>query len=78
MKYPPGQPDYGGSRHHARAREDYDRAHPALGAVCPRCGARVGKPCVSTVPAFGAGGVGTPIEGVHAERFAAAREMGIA
>lgn len=51
---------------------------PALGVVCPGCGARVGKPCVSTVPAFGVGSVGAPIEGVHAERFAVAREEGVA
>jgi hypothetical protein len=46
--------------------------------VCPGCGARVGKPCVSTVPALGVGAVGAPIEGVHAERVAAAREEGLA
>jgi len=54
------------------------RLHPAVGAVCPGCGARVGKPCVSTVRAFGVGTVGTPIEGVHVERIAAAREQGVA
>lgn len=46
------------------------RLHPAVGVVCPRCGARIGKPCVSTVPALGFGVVGGPIEGVHAERIA--------
>lgn len=51
---------------------------PAGGVVSPGCGARIGKPCVSTVPTLGVGMVGTPIEGVHAERVAAAREMGIA
>lgn len=54
------------------------RLHPAVGVVCPNCGARVGKPCVSTIPTFGVGVVGTPIEGVHAERIAAAREEGVA
>jgi hypothetical protein len=49
-----------------------------MGVVCPGCGARVGKPCVSTVPTFGVGAVGTPIEGVHVERVAAAREQGAA
>jgi hypothetical protein len=62
-----------------QAREaDRIAVHPALGVVCPNCGSRVGKPCVSTVPAFGTGSVGSPIEGVHAERFAAAREEGVA
>jgi hypothetical protein len=51
--------------------------------VCPGCGARIGKPCVSTVPAYGFGVVGAPIEGMHVERIAAAherasREQGIA
>lgn len=58
-----------------------DRAYrlpPAAGAVCTRCGARVGKRCVSTIPTLGVGMVGAPIEGVHAERVAAARELGIA
>lgn len=54
------------------------RLHPAAGVVCPGCGARIGKSCVSTVPAFGVGAVGTPIEGVHVERIAAAREAGVA
>ena len=53
-------------------------ASPVLGVICPGCGARVGKPCVSTVPTFGAGAVGAVIEGVHAERVAAAREQGVA
>lgn len=52
--------------------------HPAVGVVCPDCGARVGKPCVSTVPALGVGTVGGPIEGVHAKRIAAAHELGVA
>ena len=66
--------DVGAGRVRSRAVDD-DRAlrlHPAVGVVCPCCGARVGKSCVSTVPAFGVGTVGTPIEGVHAERIAAA------
>lgn len=50
------------------------RLHPAVCVVCPACGSRIGKPCVSTVPAFGVGVVGTPIEGVHAERIASALE----
>jgi hypothetical protein len=64
----------------ARTRAD-DRArrlHPAAGVVCPGCGARIGKPCVATVPAFGVGTIGTPIEGVHSERIGAAREAGVA
>ena len=52
--------------------------HPAGGVVCPGCGARVGKPCVSTVPTLGVGAVGVPIDGVHTERVAAARENGVA
>ncbi|HSX22317.1 MAG TPA: hypothetical protein VLE97_06030 [Gaiellaceae bacterium] len=62
----------------ARPRDDDRRLHPAAGVVCPGCGARVGKPCVATVRAFGVGTIGTPIEGVHAERIAAAREQGVA
>jgi hypothetical protein len=54
------------------------RLNPVLGAVCPCCGARVGKPCVSTVPNFGVGSVGDVIEGVHSERIAEAREKGVA
>lgn len=64
----------------SRANDD-DRSlrlHPAAGVVCPSCGARVRKPCVSTVRTFGVGTVGTPIEGVHVERIAAAREQGVA
>lgn len=61
-----------------QAKVDRDAAHPALGVVCPGCGARVGKSCVSTVPALGVGTVGTPIEGVHAARIAAAREESVA
>jgi hypothetical protein len=52
--------------------------HPAVGVVCPGCGARIGKPCVSTVPTLGVGAVGVAIEGVHVERVAAAHELGIA
>ena len=72
--------DGAGRGHNSRSSRD-DRAlrqHPAVGVVCHSCGARIGKPCVSTVRAFGVGTVGTPIEGVHAERIAAAREAGIA
>lgn len=61
-----------------QGRDSREAGHPALGAVCPGCGARVGKPCVATVPALGVGAVGAPIEGVHAERVAAAREAGVA
>jgi hypothetical protein len=71
--------DGAGRGHNARASRD-DRAlrqHPAVGAVCHSCGARIGKPCVSTVRAFGVGTVGGPIEGVHAERIAHAREQGL-
>lgn len=68
--------------HKARSdARDGDRARrlpSAAGVVCPGCGARIGKPCVSTVPFLGTGRVGVPIEGVHAERIAAAREEGIA
>jgi len=52
--------------------------HPAVGVVCPNCGSRIGKSCVSTVPALGHGAVGVPIEGVHVERIAFAREQGVA
>ena len=52
--------------------------HPAAGVVCPGCGARVGKPCVSTVPLCGVGSVGSPIDGIHSERIAAALERGLA
>jgi len=62
----------------ARADDRVLRLHPAAGVVCPGCGARIGKPCVATVRAFGVGTIGTPIEGVHAERIAAAREQGVA
>lgn len=48
--------------------------HPAIAVVCPCCGARTGKPCVSTVPFCGVGVVGVPIEGVHTDRVAAALE----
>ena len=69
-----------GRSHNARSsRDDRDlRQHPAVGVVCHGCGARIGRPCVSTVRAFGVGTVGSPIEGVHTERIAAAREAGIA
>ena len=82
MKYSPEQAMSVGAvdRAFSRARGD-DRAqrlHPAAGVVCPSCGARIGKSCVSTVRAFGVGTVGTPIEGVHSERIAAAREQGVA
>jgi hypothetical protein len=78
VKYSPEQAmsDGGAGRALSRATGD-DRAlrlHPAVGVVCPGCGARIGKSCVSTVPAFGAGTIGTPIEGVHVERITAARE----
>ena len=66
----------GGARPHGDDRAL--RLYPVAGVVCPDCGARVGKPCVSTVRAFGVGTIGTPIEGVHAERIAAAREQGVA
>ena len=76
MKYSDIRP-----RHtHVGARNEDDRFYrlpPAGGAVCTLCGARIGKPCVSTVPALGFGVVGAPIEGVHAERVAAAKEQGI-
>jgi hypothetical protein len=54
------------------------RLHPAVGVVCPGCGARIGKPCVSTVPTLGVGAIGAQLEGVHVERIAAAREQGVA
>lgn len=79
MKYSPEQSDVGAGPSRPRA-SDADRVlrlHNAAGVVCPRCGARIGKSCVSTVPAFGAGSIGTPIEGVHAERIAAAREQAL-
>jgi hypothetical protein len=53
------------------------RLHPAVAVVCPRCGSRTGKQCVTTVPSHGVGVVGTPIDGVHAERIAAAREASV-
>ena len=79
MKYPPVS-DGAAGRAHARtnAHDNALRLPPAAGVVCPGCGARIGKPCVSTVRSFGVGMVGTPIEGVHAERIAAAREAGVA
>jgi hypothetical protein len=51
---------------------DTQRLHPAVGVVCPCCGSRIGNPCVSTVRLCGVGEIGTPIEGVHAERIAEA------
>jgi len=54
------------------------RLHPAAGVVCPGCGARIGRPCVTTVPMCGVGAIGAPIEGVHSERIAAAYEQGTA
>ena len=83
MKYSPEQAmsDVGAAGR-ARSRvSESDRTlrlHPAVGVVCPGCGSRIGKPCVATVRAFGVGTIGTPIEGVHAERIAAAREQGVA
>jgi hypothetical protein len=72
--------DGAGRSHNSRPSRDDRvlRQHPALGVVCHGCGARIGKPCVSTVRAFGVGTIGGPIEGVHAERIAAAREAGVA
>jgi hypothetical protein len=61
-----------------QGRDSREAGHPALGVVCPGCGARVGKPCVSTIPTLGVGAIGAPIEGVHAERIASAREEGLA
>lgn len=83
MKYTLEQPESavgkGAARSRAGARDDCTlRLHPAAGAVCPCCGARVGKSCVSVVPTLGVGAVGVPIEGIHAERIAAAREVGVA
>jgi len=49
-----------------------------MGVVCPSCGARIGKPCVATVPFCGIGSVGAPIAGVHVERVTAAREVSAA
>lgn len=63
------------NRGYASGRE---MGHPALSVVCPGCGARVGKPCVSTVPTLGVGSIGVPIAGVHVERVASAREEGVA
>lgn len=60
------------------SRDEVFRYEPVKGVVCPGCGARVGKPCVSTVPMCGVGAVGVPIEGVHAARIVAAREEGVA
>ena len=79
MKYSPEQAMSDVGRARSRASDD-DRAlrlHPAVGVVCPCCGSRISKPCVSTVRTLGVGAVGSPIEGVHAERIAAAREQGV-
>ena len=82
MKYSPEQAMSVGAADRVFSRTSGDdrvlRLHPAAGVVCPSCGARIGKSCVSTVRAFGVGTVGTPIEGVHSERIAAAREQGVA
>jgi len=81
VKYSLGQPESVVGATRGRGRHDADRTqqlHPALGTVCPGCGARIGKPCVSMVRTLGVGAVGVPIEGVHAERIAAAREEGVA
>lgn len=79
MKYSPEQSmsDVGAGRALSRetAEDRVRRHHPAVGVVCPGCGARIGKPCTATVRAFGVGTIGTPIEGVHVERVAAAREQ---
>ena len=78
MKYSQnGVPDVDEMGHGYGARMSRNARHPAVGAVCPGCGARIGKSCVATVPSFDVA-VGTPIEGVHVERIAAAREKGIA
>jgi hypothetical protein len=79
----PAQPkmsavDAAGGSYAVRVSDHALRLHPAAGVVCPSCGARIGKPCVSTVPFCGVGSIGTPIEGVHAERIAAAHEQGVA
>ena len=83
MKFSPKQSDDAGvtGGAYSRVAHSVDRAmrlHRAVGVVCPGCGARIGKPCVSTVRSFGVGMIGTPIEGVHSERIAAAHEQGIA
>ena len=79
VKYSPEQAtsDVGAGRvlSRERAEDRVRRHHPAVGVVCPGCGARIGKPCVATVRAFGVGTIGTPIEGVHVERISAAREQ---
>ncbi len=67
-----------GDRVNTRDSDRVQRLHPVVVVVCPGCGARIGKPCVSTVRTLGVGSVGTPIDGVHAERIAAAREQGFA
>ena len=57
---------------------NHESSNSALGVICPSCGARIGKPCVATVPFCGIGSVGAPIVGVHVERVAAAREVSAA
>jgi hypothetical protein len=79
VKFSPEQAMSDVGRDRSRVSDDRaQRIHPSVGVVCPGCGSRIGKPCVSTVRAFGVGTIGTPIEGVHAERIAAAREAGVA
>lgn len=69
-----------GARESRPSRSDREdralRLPNAAGVVCPRCGARVGKPCVATVPYLGVGAVGMPIDGMHSERIASALEAG--
>jgi hypothetical protein len=78
VKFSPEQVQRSSVSAAAHAHDRALRLHPAAGVVCPGCGARIGKPCVSTVPFCGVGAIGTPIEGVHAERIAAALEQGAA
>ena len=59
------------------SRDDDRRLHPAVGVVCPNCGSRIGKPCVSTIALCGVGAIGAPLIGVHAERIAAALEASV-
>jgi hypothetical protein len=69
------------SPENAKASNDarvHSLRHPAFGVVCPGCGARIGKPCVATVPFLGVGAVGAPLEGVHSERIEAMYEGGVA
>jgi len=57
-------------------QQSFAALHPAVGVVCPDCGSRVGKRCVSTVPLCGVGSIGAALDGVHAKRIAAALELG--